>query len=158
VAGQVEFDHWRRTDYGSLPPDANEYKSSKLFRANVVPIAERFGFLKPEIEVVPGIHAVEAYGHTPGHLAFHVESRGKRMLFWGDCAHHEVASLAHPEWHALFDMDKERGAATRRKIYDLASRERLLVMGYHTSFPSIGFVQRAGSAYRWVPLTYQLQV
>jgi hypothetical protein len=55
-------------------------------------------------------------------------------------------------------MDKERGAATRRKIYDLASRERLLVMGYHTSFPSIGFVQRAGSAYRWVPLTYQLQV
>ena len=36
--------------------------------------------------------------------------------------------------------------------------ERLLVIGYHTSFPSLGFVQRTRSAYRWLPLTYQLQV
>lgn len=62
--------------------------------------------MKPEGEAAPGIHAVEAYGHTPGHLAFHLESAGKRMLFWGDC--HEVASLAHPEWHALFEMDAVR--------------------------------------------------
>jgi hypothetical protein len=46
--------------------------------------------------------------------------------------------LAHPEWHALFDMDKEKGAATRKRIYGM------------------GFVQRAGPAYRWLPLTYQL--
>jgi glyoxylase-like metal-dependent hydrolase (beta-lactamase superfamily II) len=158
VAGQAEYDHWRRTDYSSLSPDANEYKSSRLFQANVAPLAERFTFLKPEGEVAPGIHAVEAYGHTPGHLAFHLESAGKQMLFWGDCAHHEVASLAHPEWHALFDMDKLRGAATRKRIYEMAAAERLLVMGYHTSFPSVGFVQRAESAYRWLPLTYQLQI
>jgi glyoxylase-like metal-dependent hydrolase (beta-lactamase superfamily II) len=79
------------------------------------------------------------------------------MLFWGDCAHHEVASLAHPEWHALFDMDKEKGAATRKRIYDMAAREQLLVMGYHTSLPSVGFVQKAVTAYRRVLLTYQLQ-
>ncbi len=158
VVGQVEYDHWRRTDYSSLSPDANEHKTSKLFQSNVVPVAERFSFVQPESEVVPGIHAVEAYGHTPGHLAFHLESGGQRMLFWGDCAHHEVASLAHPEWHALFDMDKERGAATRKRIYDMAARERPLVMGYHTSFPSVGFVQKATEGYRWVPATYQLAV
>lgn len=69
-----------------------------------------------------------------------------------------MASLAHPEWHALFDLDKEKGAATRKRIYDMAARERLLVKGYHTSFPSVGFVQRKGRAYRWLPPTYQLQV
>jgi glyoxylase-like metal-dependent hydrolase (beta-lactamase superfamily II) len=158
VAGQVEYDHWSRTDYSSLSPDANEYKTSRLFQSNVAPVADRFSFVKPEGEIAAGIHAVEAYGHTPGHLAFHLESAGKRMLFWGDCAHHEVASLAHPEWHALFDMDKERGAATRKRIYDMAATERLLVMGYHTSFPSVGFVQRATAGYRWLPVTYQLNV
>ena len=156
VIGQMEFDHWSRTDYGSHPPDANEYKTSRLFQANVRPLAERTTFVRGDGEVAPGIHAIEAFGHTPGHLAFHIESAGKRLLFWGDCAHHEVASLAHPEWHALFDMDKERGVATRRRIYEMAAVERLPAVGYHTSFPSVGFVQRAGAGYRWVPVTYQL--
>ncbi len=158
VIGQSEFDHWRGTDYASLSPDKNEYKTSKLFQSNVAPIADRATFVQPEGEVAPGIHAIEAYGHTPGHLAFHLESNGRRMLFWGDCAHHEVASLAHPEWHALFDMDKGAGARTRRRIYEMAAVERIPVVGYHTSFPSVGFVQKAGAAYRWLPLTYQLQV
>ncbi len=55
-------------------------------------------------------------------------------------------------------MDKEKGAATRTRTYGLAADERLLVMGYHTAFPSLGFGQRAGPAYRWLPLTYQLAV
>ena len=158
VTGQAEYDHWSSTDYGSASPDANEYKTSRLFQVNVAPLAGRFGFVRPGGEVAPGIHAIEAYGHTPGHLAFHLESQGKRLLFWGDCAHHEVASLAHPEWHALFDMDKAQGAATRKRIYEMAAVERLPVVGYHTSFPSVGFVQKAGAGYRWVPVTYQFEV
>ncbi len=55
-------------------------------------------------------------------------------------------------------MDKAKGATTRKRIYEMRARQELLVMGYHTSFPSLGFVQRAGRAYRWLPLTYQLQV
>ncbi len=158
VLGQVEYDHWSSTDYSARPPDANEYKTSRLFHANVTPLADRFTFVRAGGEVVPGIHAVEAYGHTPGHLAFHLESQGRRLLFWGDCAHHEVASLAHPEWHALFDMDKEQGAATRQRIYDMAAVEGLAVVGYHTSFPSVGFVQKESVGYHWLPLTYQLSL
>ena len=158
VTGQVEFDHWAKTDYSSSSLEGNVHVTSRLFQSNVKPVADRFSFVQPGDDVAPGIRAVEAYGHTPGHLAFHVESAGQRLLFWGDCAHHEVASLAHPEWHALFDMDKKQEAATRKRIYDMAARERLLVMGYHTSFPSVGYVQKGGSAYRWLPLTYQLAV
>ena len=158
VTGKVEYDHWAKTDYSSVSPEDNVHVTSRLFQSNVKPVAERFSFVRPGDDVAPGIRAVEAYGHTPGHLAFHIESAGQRLLFWGDCAHHEVASLAHPEWHALFDMNKEQGAATRKRIYDMAARERLLVIGYHTSFPSVGYVQKGGSAYRWLPLTYQLAV
>ena len=112
-------------------------------------------FLKPGDDVVPGIRAREAYGHTPGHLAFDIESDGKRMLFWGDCAHHQVASLARPDWHCSFDVDKEQGAKTRRRIYELAAAERIPVSGYHMPFPSIGYVERLdGGGYRWLAHTY----
>lgn len=159
IMGDVEYNFWSATDARlAAPKESNENRSARLFAANVAPLADKMTFVKPGGEVAPGIHAFNAYGHTPGHLAFHIESEGERLLFWGDCAHHEVASLAQPGWHVFFDMDKEQGAATRKRIYDIAATERLAVVGYHTSFPSVGFVARTGSAYRWIPLTYQFRV
>jgi glyoxylase-like metal-dependent hydrolase (beta-lactamase superfamily II) len=158
VMGETEFAFWSSRDHLSTPPEGNQYKTARLFQTHVAPLAERYSLVKPDGEVVPGIRAVEAYGHTPGHLAFHVESRGKRLLLWGDCAHHEVASLARPEWHALFDMDKTRGAATRKRIFAMAAAERLPVVGYHASFPSLGFVQKQNEGYRWLPVSYQLNL
>lgn len=158
VIGDVEHKFWSSPDRLSAPREGNEYKSAVLFRANVAPFASRTTFVRAGGDVAPGIRAVEAFGHTPGHLAFHLESGGKRLLLWGDCAHHEVASLARPDWHAFFDMDKERGAATRGRVYDMAATDRLAVVGYHMSFPSVGFVERREGGYRWVPATYQLDL
>lgn len=156
VIGATEFDFWKSDRPLAAPKESNEYGSAVLFRSHVLPLADRASFVAADGEVLPGIRAVAAHGHTPGHLAFHVESEGRRLLVWGDCAHHEVASLARPDWHALFDQDKEAGAATRRKIYDMVSTDRVLVAAYHTSFPSLGYVERRGEGYRWLPLTYQL--
>ncbi|GLS43887.1 MBL fold metallo-hydrolase [Methylobacterium brachythecii] len=153
-----EFDFWSKPERLSAEPDGNEYKSALVFGEAFRPLAERTRFLKPGDEVCPGIHALAAFGHTPGHLAYHVESEGRRLLIWGDCAHHEVASLAHPEWSAFFDMDKAQGAATRRAIYEMAATEEIVVAGYHTSFPSLGYVARNGTGYRWVPVSYQLDL
>lgn len=156
VVGAKEFDFWKGDTALAAPKESNEYRTAVMFRSCLQPLADRARFVEPDGEVAPGIRAVEAYGHTPGHLAFHIESEGKRLLAWGDCAHHEVASLAHPEWHALFDQDKAGGVAARKRIYDMAATERVAVAGYHTSFPSIGYVERRGDAYRWLPVTYQL--
>lgn len=157
VIGDVEHDYWASDD--RLAADTSlERRSALLFRANVAPFAARTTMTKPGAEIVPGVRSIKAYGHTPGHLAFHVESEGKGLLLWGDCAHHEVASLAEPDWHAMFDVDKAQGAATRRQIYAMAAAERLPVIGYHMSFPSVGFVEAAGTGYRWVPESYQLDL
>jgi glyoxylase-like metal-dependent hydrolase (beta-lactamase superfamily II) len=158
VIGSVEYDFWKANRFAGGKPESNEVRTAKLFATHLEPLAPRTTMIAAGAEVVPGIRAVAAYGHTPGHLAFHIESQGKEMLFWGDAAHHEVASLAHPEWHAFFDMDKEGGATTRKAIYAMAAADRLLVAGYHTSFPSLGYVQAAGTnSYRWHPLTYQMR-
>ncbi|WP_082504579.1 MBL fold metallo-hydrolase [Methylobacterium sp. Leaf111] len=152
VMGDREFAFWKDDDRLVGPPDGNAYKSARVFRSHLLPLAEHIRFVSPGQTVVPGIDAVAAFGHTPGHLAFNVESEGQRLLVWGDCAHHEVASLARPDWHALFDMDKAAGAATRRTIYDMAATDRVLVAGYHTAFPSLGYVVRDGLGYRWIPM------
>ena len=156
--GEVEYNFWSSMDRFSAPQESNEYTSAKLFQETVTPLAERTTFLKPGDEVAPGIRALEAFGHTPGHLAFHLESQNRQLLLWGDCAHHEVASLAQPDWHAFFDMDKQKGAMTRKRIYDMAATDRLAVVGYHMSFPSVGFVGKKDTGYRWIPASYQLNL
>jgi glyoxylase-like metal-dependent hydrolase (beta-lactamase superfamily II) len=151
------------TEYNFWAPEGKHAgqleQLAAVFRANVVPVAEKTRFLKPGEDVVSGIRSLDAPGHTPGHLAFMLESDGQQMLFWGDCAHHQVASLARPDWHCAFDIDKEQGAATRKRIYDMAAAERLPVAGYHMPFPSLGYVERrAEGGYRWLAHTYQLSV
>jgi glyoxylase-like metal-dependent hydrolase (beta-lactamase superfamily II) len=153
VIDATEYDFW--APEGKHSGEAE--KLAAVFRSNMIPVAEKTRFLKPGEDVVTGIRSLEARGHTPGHLAFTLESSGERMLFWGDCAHHQVASLARPDWHCVFDVDKEQGAATRKRIYDMAATERIPVQGYHMPFPSLGYVERRQEGgYRWLAHTYQL--
>lgn len=154
VFGQVEFDFWQR---GEGIPDSRK-ETRELFLKLALPFAERASFIEPDQEVVPGIRSVEAYGHSVGHMAYHLESEGKRLLLWGDVANHYVASLQRPEWHVRVDDDKQRAIATRRRILDMVATERLWAIGYHMPFPAVGAVEPTHDGYRWLPLSYQLTV
>lgn len=150
----VDYDYW-----SGDRPTGDLAKQAALYRDHVVPMAEKTTFLNPGDEVVPGIRAIGAYGHTPGHLGFDIESDGKRLVFWGDCAHHQVASLARPDWHCVFDIDKEQAAETRARIFDMVATDRVAVSGYHMPFPSLGYVERRkDGGYRWIAHSYQLKV
>jgi glyoxylase-like metal-dependent hydrolase (beta-lactamase superfamily II) len=154
VTGAIDYDFWAGDKpTGGLRPFAD------LFRDYMVPLADETTFLKPGDEVVPGIRAMAAYGHTPGHLAFDIESGGKRLVFWGDCAHHHVASLVRPDWHCVFDVDREQGAKTRARMFDKVATDRVAVSAFHMPFPSIGYVERRkDGGYRWIPHSYQLDL
>ena len=123
-----------------------------------LPFADRASFIDPDQEVVPGIRSVEAYGHSAGHMAYHLESEGQRLLLWGDVANQYVVSLQRPEWHVRVDDDKERAIATRRRILDMVASERLWAIGFHMPFPAVGAVEPTHDGYRWLPLSYQLTV
>jgi glyoxylase-like metal-dependent hydrolase (beta-lactamase superfamily II) len=152
VTGAIDYDYW-----SGDKPTGDLAKHAAHYRDYVVPFAGKTTFLKPGDDVVPGIRAIGAYGHTPGHLGFDIESRGKRLVFWGDCAHHQVASLARPDWHCVFDVDKEQAAKTRARMFDMAASDRVAVSGFHMPFPSIGYVERRPEGgYRWLAHTYQL--
>lgn len=152
VAGQVEYDFWSPADRAQGPLEGR----ARLVQANVVPLAEKITFIKPGDDIVTGITAIDAMGHTPGHLAFHFQSGGAQLLHFVDACNHYVASMQRPDWHFAFDMDKEKAAAARRRVLDMAATDRLLSSGYHMPFPSVGFVEKAGSSFRWVPASYQI--
>jgi glyoxylase-like metal-dependent hydrolase (beta-lactamase superfamily II) len=105
-------------------------------------------------EVAPGITAVAAPGHTPGHTAFAVASGSARVLIQSDVTNIPELFLRHPDWHIAFDVDPQLAAQTRHKFYDMAAAEKALVVGFHFTFPSIGHVEKDGTGYRLVPVAW----
>jgi len=151
VFGEVEFDYWRK---GENLGDARKANRDQFMKV-AVPFAEKATFLKGEGEIVSGIRAIPVFGHSPGMMAFHIESSGQRVLNWADVANNHVFAIQQPDWHVGFDHDKEEGARTRRRIFDMVSADKVAVIGYHMPFPSLGYVEKAGTSYRWVPASYQ---
>ncbi|MEJ8571732.1 MBL fold metallo-hydrolase [Microbaculum marinum] len=154
VTGRTEYDFWSDEAKLGGPMD----RVASLTQSNVVTFADKTTFLEDGGEVVSGIRAVAAPGHTPGHMAFLVESGGKPFLIWGDTTNHYVLSLQKPEWHVSFDMDKDEAVRSRKKILDMVAADRIPATGYHMPFPAIGYVEKAGDGYRWVPVSYQLRL
>lgn len=154
VTGQVEYDFWTAPDRLSGPTEAG----ARLVQSNVVPLAPKMSFVADGGDVVPGIRALQAFGHTPGHMIYHLESGGRRMLLWVDTSNHFIMSVQRPEWHVRSDMDRDMAVATRRRVLDMAATDRIPVSGYHMPFPAVGFVERTSDGYRWVPASYQMNL
>jgi glyoxylase-like metal-dependent hydrolase (beta-lactamase superfamily II) len=105
-------------------------------------------------EVAPGITAIDASGHTPGHTAFAVASGSGRVLVQSDVTNIPELFLRNPDWHVAFDIDPDKAVTTRRKFYDMAAAEKALIAGFHFAFPSLGYVEKDGAGYRLVPIAW----
>ena len=105
--------------------------------------------------LVPGIRAVKANGHTPGHTAYAVESAGQKLLIWGDLVHAHAVQFAKPGVSIEFDIDQKQAIATRRSIMKAMAASKSLVAGMHLPFPGIGHVRANGKgSYSWVPIEF----
>ena len=105
--------------------------------------------------LVPGITAVSSPGHTPGHFSHLVSSGNGTLLVQADITA-GAASLfvRNPDWQFVFDTDRPQAVATRKKLYDMAATDRIMVQGYHLAFPAVGYIEKTGNGYRHVPATW----
>ena len=142
VTGQVEYDHWAAA-------------GNEGFDGKVRPLADQMTFLGDGDTAAPGMTAMLAPGHTPGHMAYRVESDGKPLILIADTANHFAFSVPHPDWEVRFDMDKAKAAETRRNLLGMIAADRLPFIGYHMPFPSLGYLEKAGDGFRFVPASYQ---
>lgn len=154
VAGQVEYDFWTDTAREGTPAE----NGHKGVLANVKPLAEKMTFIGDGADVVAGITSIAAFGHSPGHLIFNVESGGRRLVLTADTANHFVLSLQQPDWEVRFDMDKAAAAETRRRVFDMIAADKVAFLGYHMPFPAVGYVEKQDAGYRFVPKSYQFDL
>ncbi len=145
VTGSAEHNHWSGA-------------GDKGFDSKVKPLNDKFTMLDDGGVVVSGITAMAAFGHTPGHMVWHLESGGQRMMIAADTANHYVWSLQRPDWEVRFDADKAAAAAARKKVFGMIAADRIPFAGYHMPFPAQGYAEPAGEGFRFVPLGYQLML
>ena len=121
-------------------------------RTNLEPLQDRVTLLDRESEMVPGIGAIAAPGHTPGHIVVSVSSDNERLLYIGDTVLYPL-HLEHPDWIPIYDIMPEKAAASKRRIFDRAAEEKALVIGQHfPPFPSLGYVVKKGEGWQWQPI------
>ena len=114
--------------------------------------ADQLVRFEPGAEVAPGITSVAAFGHTPGHTLFTVKSEGQSFAYVADLTNVSSLFARSPDWSVTFDMDKEMARATRRKIFDMVVKEKMMAGGFHFPFPAFGSIESAGNGYAFKPL------
>jgi glyoxylase-like metal-dependent hydrolase (beta-lactamase superfamily II) len=113
--------------------------------------AQGLRLIEGDAEILPGVSAVDIGGHTPGHTAVLIESRGEKVIHLADLLHSPM-QFAHPEWSASFDVDTSVSVPTRRAALGRAADEDMLAVFYHLTFPGLGRVRRAGTGFAWEPV------
>lgn len=136
---------------------SNESRSPEGQRVNFANVARRFAPYRdrtrrfaPGAEVSPGIHALAAFGHTPGHCIFRVADSGQQMMVLADTTHRPELFARRPGLHSLFEFDAPAAEATRRRVLDMVATDRIQVIGYHFPFPAAGHIARDGEGYRYI--------
>jgi glyoxylase-like metal-dependent hydrolase (beta-lactamase superfamily II) len=110
---------------------------------------------EPGKDVAPGVGTIAAYGHTPGHTAFSVNSGNQSLLVLSDITNHPWLFARNPEWQGIFDMDGPLAVANRKRMLDRAAADRTQVAGYHFPFPATGHIVKTGTGYEVVPAMWQ---
>jgi glyoxylase-like metal-dependent hydrolase (beta-lactamase superfamily II) len=135
--------------------DKNAFKGA-MVSLNPYVAAGKFKPFDGPTELAPGIRAVSAYGHTPGHTIYLVESKGQAMAMLGDLMHVAAVQFANPSVTIKFDTDSKSAAAARKKVYADAAAKGWWIAVAHVSFPGIGHVRKEGAGYVYVPVNYSI--
>lgn len=152
---QADNDFWLSEEIAAKALDGFK-PFFKLAREAAAPYqaAGRWKPFSGEVELAPGIKAVDAHGHTPGHTAYMIESKGQRLLIVGDAVHSHAVQFARPEVAIEFDSDKKQAVAARKRLFARAAKEKLALAGMHLPFPGLGHVRADGKGYAWVPVEF----
>jgi glyoxylase-like metal-dependent hydrolase (beta-lactamase superfamily II) len=88
-------------------------------------------------------------GHTPGHFAVRISSKGQDAVITGDLMHHPI-QCRYPEWDDKFDVDGPQAKKTRRTFCERYADTGVAVIGTHFAAPSVGRIIKQDDSFRYV--------
>ena len=116
--------------------------------------AQRFKPFDGNTDLVPGVRAIGAHGHTAGHTIYLVESKGQKLVLWGDLMHGAAVQFPQPQVTIAFDSDSKAAAVQRKKAFAEAAKQGHVVGAAHLPFPGLGRLRTEGKGYGFVPVDY----
>ena len=145
---QSDFDFWTDESKASI----NDIMKLMVngTRAQLLPVRDRVAYIRVGQEVVPGVTAMAAPGHTVGHTVFMISSGGKALCNVADIVHHYVLSMEKPRFEFAFDTDPKQGVDTRLRLLDMLATDRIEFLAYHFPWPGIGHVAKRGDAFHYL--------
>ena len=148
---RAEWAFWMRDGFAEDAPEG--------MRAMVAAVQETGRLVEDRIaghggdsDYGAGVQTLATYGHTPGHNSVLLDLGSERVLVLGDVVVTDHIHFAHPSVGWALDADPAAAEATRRRLLDMAATDGLIIAGNHVSAPGLGRVERAGDAYRFLPL------
>ncbi|QOZ51684.1 MBL fold metallo-hydrolase [Bradyrhizobium sp. CCBAU 53338] len=148
--GAAEWDYWMDPEFFSKAPEAI-HDFGRGAQRDLGAVRNRTVMIKPGDDVIAGIRAIDTAGHTPGHLSFEIAGDGG-LIIAVDAATSEIVAVEHPDWHFGYDSFPELAVRSRRRLLDRASTDKTKLLGFHWTYPGVGFVEPRGNAYRFVPV------
>jgi len=154
-ADQAEADFWlSAANLEAAPKDSKGFFQGAQASLKPYVDAGRFKAISADEELVPGIKAVATHGHTKGHRNYVVESKGQKLVLWGDLMHVAAVQFATPAVTIAFDTDQKAALAQRRKAFADAAKQGYFIGASHLSFPGIGHLSAQGAGYSFQPTNY----
>ena len=154
-ADKRDADFWlSQANLDKAPAEGKGFFQGAMASLNPYVAAGKFKPFDGDTELAPGIKAMAAPGHTPGHSLYVVESGGRKLVLWGDLMHVAAVQFAEPSVTIAFDTDSKNAAVQRKRAYAEAAKQGYLVGSAHLSFPGLGHLRAEGKGYTFVPVNY----
>jgi glyoxylase-like metal-dependent hydrolase (beta-lactamase superfamily II) len=148
--GAAEWNFWMDPDYLANMPDVL-HEFARGAQRDLGAIKDRVVMLKPGDDIVTGLRAIDTAGHTPGHLSLEMAG-GEGLIISADAATNEIASFRHPKSLFGYDTIPDLAIKNRANLIERAASDRSKLLGYHWTYPGVGFAERKANGYRYVPV------
>lgn len=135
--------------YGTAREGTAEHQ---IYVDSILPVIEagQARFVEGNEEIVNGLDLMPTPGHSPGHLAVLLRSRGKEALFTGDVMHHPL-QIRFPDWNSNLCENREMARETRRRVLERCADNGSLLLPAHFAAPHYGRVRRSEESFRFLP-------
>ena len=151
IVPAAEYKYW--ADPGLIPklPEARQGLAKRI--QATMPTWKNLKQVEAGKDAIPGVRALETYGHTPGHTSYVMGSGRNQLIVLGDVANIPALFVKNPQWHAAFDSDANLAEQNRRKTFDRVVADKAIVTGYHFGMPGAGTIKKDGKGYAYVPVS-----
>ncbi len=148
IVPAAEYRYW--ADPALIPklPEARQGVAKRI--QATMPTWKNLKQVEAGKDAIPGVRALDTYGHTPGHTSYVMGSGRNQLIVLGDVANIPALFVKNPQWHAAFDSDANMAEQNRRKMFDRVVADKATVTGYHFGMPGAGTIKKDGKGYAYV--------